>query len=70
VSLIHLHSSRKVYSFGCGRGGRLGREGEDDCYIPIEASLVDQSAKVIAIAAGGCHSLVLVRAELRLRHCA
>ena len=49
-----------MYAIGCGRNGRLGRSSDDDTDTPVMSDEV-VGYEPIAVAAGGCYSLILVR---------
>lgn len=58
--LCLISFSFKVYAFGCGRNGRLACAADVEGPMPAMASQLPVDCVPISVAAGGCHSLILV----------
>jgi alpha-tubulin suppressor-like RCC1 family protein len=56
---LALSTDGEVYAWGEGRYGRLGAGGEEDGWAPARVRGALAECRVVAIAAGGCHSLAL-----------
>ena len=48
-----------MYAFGYGEYGQLGLNDEEDACVPVEIPTLTPEMKVIQVAAGDCHSVVL-----------
>jgi alpha-tubulin suppressor-like RCC1 family protein len=54
-----LNSEGQVFSFGSGIKGRLGHGDQDIRFIPTKIESLERTGKIVSLAAGGSHSLVL-----------